>query len=462
MGERLSHCWERYRACFRNATRDPSHYAYHYLSGQLRLETSRNFTRIADEAGVSMQNVQHFMSASPWSAGAVCRQVQDEIAQTPGLPSGGGLILDESADERAGTASVGAARQHNGRLGKVELSQVGVFLAYAHGSLWTWVDGALYLPQAWFSEALAAERKRLGVPPERTFATKIELGWELIQRTAEGPLPFAVVLADALYGQSEWFREQLDWHGLAYLVDVPADTQVFLTQPEAVARQQKRGPTRRTPANQCVQWRGETVRVAAVGSRADTTWETVTVRPTERGHLTEAFAVRQVWTDRAGVLTAEVLVIRREAPGKESYALGNLPVETPLAEWAYWKCQRYFVERSNQDAKSEAGWDELVARKYRAWEHHLALTVLASWFVAQTKWEWAQTYARDPELLRQFEVEVLPALSMANVRTLLRAVLPLRQLDLEEAAAQVVTHLVNRTRSRRSRLKGPEHNHAPP
>ena len=36
------------------------------------------------------------------------------------------------------------------------------------------------------------------------------------------------------------------------------------------------------------------------------------------------------------------------------------------------------------DAKSEAGWDELVARKYRAWIHHTALDALALWFVAQT------------------------------------------------------------------------------
>jgi len=32
---------------------------------------------------------------------------------------------------------------------------------------------------------------------------------------------------------------------------------------------------------------------------------------------------------------------------------------------AWLKCQRYFVERAIQDAKSEVGWDELQARKYR-------------------------------------------------------------------------------------------------
>jgi len=128
-------------------------------------------------------------------------------------------------------------------------------------------------------------------------------------------------------------------------------------------------------------------------------------------------------------------------------------VTTDLPALAWWKCQRYFVERSNQDAKSEFGWDERQAQKYRAWEHHLALTVLASWFVSQTKYEWAQSYPRDPELLAHWKTEVLPALSVANFRERLRAVMPLKRLSVTEATDLVIEHLTNRTRSRQSRLK---------
>jgi len=60
----------------------------------------------------------------------------------------------------------------------------------------------------------------------------------------------------------------------------------------------------------------------------------------------------------------------------------------------------------------------------------------------------------DPGLLQQFEVEVLPALSTANVRALLRAAMPLPQLTPDEARALVTKHLVNRARSRKSRMKG--------
>ncbi len=109
--------------------------------------------------------------------------------------------------------------------------------------------------------------------------------------------------------------------------------------------------------------------------------------------------------------------------------------------------------KNSQDAKSEAGWDELVARKYRAWMHHTALDALALWFMATTKLDWAAAYPRDAELAQQLEVPVLPALSMANVREMLKAALPLKQLSPKQATRLVVKHLVNRSRSTRSRWK---------
>jgi SRSO17 transposase len=425
------------------------------------METARNFANIGRQTDVPGQNLQHFMANSPWSAPAVMRQIQEEMAATPGL-AGGVLMLDESADEKASAHTAGAGKQRNGRLGKIETSQVSVLLGYAVAGLWAGVDGELYLPKHWFTPAAASARKRVGVPEEREFATKIQLGWQMIKRVREGPLPFEAVVCDALYGQSEWLRAQLDWAGVRYLAEVPADTQVYLTPPQAAARQVKRGAKRQTAATAGPVWHGEAQSVSAVAQRADTRWERIRVRPTERGVLEEPFAVRQVWTVREGTLAEELLVMRREEGGRETYALGNYPIQTPKEQLAMLKCQRYFVERMIQDAKSEAGWDELEAQKYRAWEHHLALTLLATWFVAQTKWEWAQQYARDPALLEQFEVEVLPALSMANVRTLLRAVMPLPQLSPDQATALVVEHLVQRTRARKSRLKSRCNTDAPP
>ena len=157
----------------------------------------------------------------------------------------------------------------------------------------------------------------------------------------------------------------------------------------------------------------------------------------------------------------EWLFIRREPDSTVSYALSNARPDTPLAQLARWRCERYFAERIFQDSKSEGGWDELVARKYRAWVHHTALDALALWFVAETKVDWAQAHPRDPTLRPQLEVEVLPALSMANVRALLQAVLPLQQLSPNQATRLVITHLVHRARSTCSRLKAQHRNRGP-
>jgi predicted Co/Zn/Cd cation transporter (cation efflux family) len=94
-----------------------------------------------------------------------------------------------------------------------------------------------------------------------------------------------------------------------------------------------------------------------------------------------------------------------------------------------------------------------MAQKFVAWEHHLALTILAGWFVAQTKVEWATQHAPDAMLALALGVHSLPTVSGANVRELLQAVMPLQQLSPEQARRLVVKHLVDRSRSTRSRLK---------
>ena len=127
--------------------------------------------------------------------------------------------------------------------------------------------------------------------------------------------------------------------------------------------------------------------------------------------------------------------------------------ETSLFTMAERKSQRYFIECSNQDAKSELGWDEFQAIKYSAWEHNLALTIMASWFITETRLDWAQEHEHDPELLEDLELDVLPALSMANVREMLRAAMPLPQLTPLQSAQLVAKHLDNRARSRKSRLR---------
>jgi SRSO17 transposase len=397
------------------------------------------------------QALQQFMSDSPWDAQTVVRQVQEEIATTPELQSGGMLLLDESAEEKAGQKSAGAGRQHNGRLGKIEMSQVGVFLTFFKGNVWSWVDGELFLPEHWFSGEMASERKRVGVPEERRFATKVELGWQMIQRVKTQGLPFEGVACDDLYGRNQEFRQKMDHSGLLYMAEVPSDTQVYLQKPDFGIPEHKRGQAGPIFTRSRVLSEDAPVEVRQLISSTEMPFQRYAVRTTERGVLNDPFAMRRIWTVRSGELAEEWLVLRQEDEQRYTYALSNAPTETPLEHLAWLKCTRHFVERSIQDSKSEIGWDELQAQKYRAWEHHLAMTILASWFIAQTKLEWASQYDRDPQLKKDLGLEALPALSVANVRELLIASMPLPELSPDQATQLVVKHLVNRSRSTRSR-----------
>src|SRR5712691_5934254 len=130
---------------------------------QLTMDTERNFANMDRTLNRGDgQALQHFMSNSPWSGQGVFSQIQAEIKAMPALAHGSTLILDESADEKAGTHNAGASRQYNGRLGKVDVCRVDTCLTYANGGLWAMVDGELFLPEEWFGAAFAQRRRELG------------------------------------------------------------------------------------------------------------------------------------------------------------------------------------------------------------------------------------------------------------------------------------------------------------
>jgi SRSO17 transposase len=448
LGERLAAFHGQYREYMRTQTRDTSRYGLAYISGLLRMESERTMANIGRTGAIAEQNMQQFISDSPWSGPRLIAKVQAEISDRAEYQGESVLIFDESADAKAGETTIGAGRQHNGRLGKVDVCQVGVFLSLTNNGYQTWIDGELFLPEQWFSDRYATKRQRLGLPGERQFATKLELALRMVQRAQERGVPFVAVDCDALYGRKGWLRDQLEQLGIEYYADVPENTRVYLEKPLIYFPPVKPGKQAKPP-----QITGLSALVKEVAAQAQTDWQRLVLRPSERGLLQADFAHRRIWTvDADGTLRHEWLLMRRTAK-QLTYALSNAPPQSDLLIMAQRKSQRFFIERTNQDAKSELGWDEFQAIKYRAWEHHLALTILASWFVTETKLDWAQQFARNPQLLEQYELEVLPALSVANVRTLLRAALPLPQLSPAQATALVVKHLDNRTRSRKSRLK---------
>jgi len=410
------------------------------------METDRNLANVGRKTNVSGQNLQHFVSNSPWSGDSVILAVENEIKVHSAFQEAM-LVLDESAEEKAGEHSAGTGRQHNGRLGKIEMSQVGVFLALVTPDVCTWIDGELYLPEAWFEDSHAEQRKKTGVPDELSFQTKPELGWQLIRRTQEREIPFVAVTMDDLYGRNEALRQNLNEAGIEYYGDIPANTKVYLEKPQIIHPLTKLGKPSKAP-----QIIGTAYGVRELRQKNWVEWHKLRLRASERGYLEAKFARVRVWVVYGEETRQEWLLIRQDT-GQITYVLSNAPESIDLKTMAWRKTHRYLIERSNEDAKDEFGWDEFQTRKYRAWKHQLALTILASWFVAETRLDWQQRFEQSPDLLVQYEVDVLPKLSVANVRELLRASMPLPQLLPEEAADLVVNHLVNRMRSRKSRLR---------
>jgi hypothetical protein len=74
--------------------------------------------------------MQRLLRHARWDADAVRGDVRTYVVEHLGA-DGGVLIVDETGFVKKGRASAGVQRQYTGTAGRIENSQVGVFLAYA-------------------------------------------------------------------------------------------------------------------------------------------------------------------------------------------------------------------------------------------------------------------------------------------------------------------------------------------
>ena len=88
--------------------------------------------------------------------------------------------------------------------------------------------------------------------------------------------------------------------------------------------------------------------------------------------------------DRRAVGFEETLaVVRFQDSGilKYNYYLSNAPRDTPPAELARVAKAAHRVEECFRRSKSEAGLSEYQVRNWRGWHHHMALSMIAVWFL---------------------------------------------------------------------------------
>src|ERR1039458_9510843 len=116
------------------------------------------------------------------------------------------LIVDETGFLKKGQHSASVKRQYSGTAGRIENSQVGVFLCYASDQGSALVDRELYIPQEWAEDR--ERRREAGIPEAVEFATKPELARRMIGRALDAGATAAWVAADEVYGHD---RAALGW-----------------------------------------------------------------------------------------------------------------------------------------------------------------------------------------------------------------------------------------------------------
>jgi DDE superfamily endonuclease len=110
---------------------EPRRRARAYLLGLLSDVNTRRCWQLAEHAGDrSPHRIQRLLGEAVWDADKVRDDVRGYVVDELGDPEGV-LILDDTGDLKKGSASVGTQRQYTGTAGRIENSQVAVFLAYA-------------------------------------------------------------------------------------------------------------------------------------------------------------------------------------------------------------------------------------------------------------------------------------------------------------------------------------------
>jgi SRSO17 transposase len=169
--------------------------------------------------------MQALLAEHRWNWKAALAALQRFIVGRLGDP-GAILVLDETAELKKGSQTIGVARQYAGITGQVENCQTVVCAAYVTARAHALFDFRLYLPKAWFRGR--ARRRRAGVPDDVRFTTKPDLGAQMAAGAAGAGVPFAWVAADEVYGRSLRLRRACEQAGKGYVLAVPVNFQARL------------------------------------------------------------------------------------------------------------------------------------------------------------------------------------------------------------------------------------------
>jgi SRSO17 transposase len=368
-------------------------HAYTYVKGLMVCPERKSIEPIALNVGDGQVSaLQKFINIAPWDHGDVQAEVQsafaDELAPTTAAsPIGVVGVIDESGFAKKGDHSAGVGRQHNGRLGKEDNCQVGVFLVGVTPGGSAMLDHQLYLPESWCeaTKACRGRREKVHIPRTATFQTKPQIAAGLIRQTvALGVVTLDWITADEEYGRNGEFLDEVEGLELRYVVEVPVNTTVWTEEPAScIPAYGGRGRVPTLPSREKVA--SVAAVVSGLGREA---WQALRIREGSKGPLAFEFAAVRVWAVRHGQAGPPVwLLVRRSLdPTPEvKYYISNADASTPLKVLAGVACTRHAVEDYFEDAKSYLGMAQYETRSWVGWHHHMSLVAMAHLFITLTR-----------------------------------------------------------------------------
>ena len=330
---------------------EPRRTARQFVLGLLSPVERKNCWWLAEHAGhADPQAMQRLLRTAVWDADMVRDDLRGFVAAQLGH-AGGVLIPDETGFLKKGTGSVGVQRQYSGTAGRIENSQVGVFLSYASPRGRALIDRRVYLPRSWADDR--CRRAAAGVPAGVEFATKPELALEMITGAVAAQMPASWVAADEVYGDNGAFRAGVAKLGLGYVLAVSCDHRVPAFP----------GGKRRLRADH----------IAAVLPAG--AWHRISAGTGSKGPR---------WYDWAWACAHQPghsLLIRRGSDGVLAFYRCWSPAPVPLAALVHVAGMRWAVEEGFQVAKDQAGLDHYQVRTWTGWHRFITLAMLALAFL---------------------------------------------------------------------------------
>jgi SRSO17 transposase len=355
-----------------------------YLRGLIEQGPRKSLEPMGERLGgdAEYQSMQQFLAVSPWDPAIVLRNVAERVLPAIGVEA---WVLDDTGFVKDGKHSPGVKRQYSGTLGKIGNCQLGVSL-HGVGARGTLPLGwALYLPREWCEDA---ERRRLArIPEDIEFATKPQLGVNLVEQAISWGLQAAPLLGDEAYGDNTALRERLHDGGREYVLAVGAQTNVHAPQTTFAVPPHTAGRGR--PPTRALADREPEAIKALIARLGHTAAQTVAFRDGPEGTpMTSQFIFVRVRAARD--------VPGRDGPPREEWLIAEWPegADTPLDYWisnlpadatperlARLARLRWKIELDYRQLKGELGLDHYEGRSWIGWHHHTALVTAAHGFL---------------------------------------------------------------------------------